>query len=445
MRRRSASCAIRQTLDLTEMPNSPAKSEISGGPRTRRVKGLRCRECGAEYELQATHFCQACFGPLDVAYDYEVIRQVVSRERIREGPASMWRYRDLLPLEDDAPIISLGEDFTPLIKADRLGAELGHENLYLKNDSMNPTNSFKDRVVSVAVSWACAHGYETIGCASTGNLANAVAAYSARAGLECFVFIPVDLEPAKLVSIGVFDPNVVAVRGNYDEVNRLCSQLVESTPWAFCNINIRPFYAEGSKTLTFETVEQLGWKLPDEIIIPIASGCQFVRHRQAVHELMELGLVHGDRVPAFTGAQALGCSPVYNAFNSDTPERVLPVRPDTIARSIAIGNPSDGMYVNRIARATGGVVEAVSEEEIVAAMRLLARTEGIFTETAGGVTIGVLAKLARAGRWKGDEVVVAYVTGHGLKTADVLASVDGHARRVEIEPTLKSFREKVNI
>src|SRR4029077_801863 len=237
-------------------------------------------------------------------------------------------------------------------------------------------------------------GFETIACASTGNLANAVAAYAARAGLECFVFIPVDLEPAKIVSISVFDPNVVAVRGNYDEVNRLCSQLVESTPWAFCNINIRVLYAEGSKTLTFETVEQLGWKLADEIIIPSARGCQFVRHRQAVTELMDFGLVDGDRVPAFTGAQALGCSPVYNAFHSDTPERVLPFKPDTIARSIAIGNPSDGMYVNRIAMATGGTVEAVDEQEIVAAMRLLARTEGIFTETAGGVTIGVLSKLA---------------------------------------------------
>lgn len=410
-----------------------------------KLLGLRCRECGAEYELQATHVCEMCFGPLDVVFDYAALKKVVTRKRIEDGPKSMWRYRDLLPIEDSIPIVSLGEGMTPLIKADRLGAELGLRNLYLKNDSMNPTNSFKDRVVSVAISWARAHGFETVACASTGNLANSVAAYSARAGLECFVFIPVDLEPAKIVSISVFDPNVVAVRGNYDEVNRLCSQLVESTPWAFCNINIRPFYAEGSKTVTFETVEQLGWKLPDEIIIPIASGCQFVRHRQAVRELMEFGLVKEDRVPAFTGAQALGCSPVYNAFNSDTPERVMPVKPDTIARSIAIGNPSDGMYVNRIALETGGTVEAVTEQEIVAAMRLLARTEGIFTETAGGVTIGVLAKLARAGRWKGDETIVAYVTGHGLKTADVLASVDGHGKRVEIEPTLKSFREKVNI
>src|ERR1700682_2118596 len=410
-----------------------------------KLLGLRCRECGAEYELQATHVCEMCFGPLDVVFDYAALKKRVTRERIEQGPPSMWRYRDLLPIEDSIPVVTLGEGFTPLVKAERLGAELGLRNLYLKNESMNPTNSFKDRVVSVAISWARANGFETIACASTGNLANAVAAYAARAGLECFVFIPFDLEPAKVVSISVFAPNVVSVHGNYDEVNRLCSQLVESTPWAFCNINIRPFYAEGSKTLTFETVEQLGWKLPDEIIIPIASGCQFVRHRQAVQELMDFGLVRGDKVPAFTGAQALGCAPVYNAFNSDTPERVLPVKPNTIARSIAIGNPSDGMYVNRIARATGGVVEAVTEEEIVAGMRLLARTEGIFTETAGGVTIGVLAKLARAGRWNGDEVVVAYVTGHGLKTADVLASANGHAHRVEIEPTLKSFREQVKI
>jgi len=410
-----------------------------------KLLGLRCRECGAEYELQATHVCEMCFGPLDAVYDYEALKKVVSRERIEAGPKSMWRYRDLLPVEESTSVVTLGEGFTPLVKADRLGEELGLRNLYLKNDSMNPTNSFKDRVVSVAISWARANGFETIACASTGNLANAVAAYAARAGLECFVFIPTDLEPAKVSAISVFEPNIVAVRGTYDDVNRLCSQLLESTPWAFCNINIRPFYAEGSKTLTFETAEQLGWKLPDEIIIPIASGCQFVRHRQAVRELMDFGLVPDERVPKFTGAQALGCAPVYNAFHSDSPERVLPVKPKTIARSIAIGNPSDGIYVNRIAAETGGTVEAVTEEEIVVAIRLLARTEGIFTETAGGVTIGVLAKLARAGRWNGDETVVAYVTGHGLKTADVLASANGHARRVEIDPTLKSFRENVTI
>src|SRR5258708_4127857 len=325
-----------------------------------------------------------CFGPVDVVYDQGEVKKSGSRERMEQGPASMWRYRALLPVEDDVNVVTLGEGFTPLVKADRLGAELGLRNLYLKNDSMNPTNSFKDRVVSVAISWARAHGFETIACASTGNLANAVAAYAARADVECFVFIPVDLEPAKVASISVFDPNVVAVRGNYDEVNRLCSQLIDSTPWAFCNINIRPFYAEGSKTLTFETAEQLDWKLPDEIIIPIGSGCQFVRHRQAARELIEFGLVRGDRVPAFTGAQALGCAAVYKAVVSDTPDRVLPVKPDTIAKSIAIGNPSDGLYLNRIARETGGTIEAVTEGEIVDAIRLLARTEGIFTETAGG-------------------------------------------------------------
>src|SRR5438093_6978246 len=309
-----------------------------------KLLGLRCRECGAEYPLQATHVCEMCFGPLDAVYDYAALKKRVSRQSIESGPPSIWRYRDLLPLEDATPVVTLGEGFTPLVKADRLGAELGLSNVYQKRDIMNTTSSFKDRFVSVAISWARAQGFETIACASTGNLANAVAAYAARAGLECFVFIPVDLEPAKVASISVFDPNIVAVRGNYDEVNRLCSQLLESTPWAFCNINIRPFYAEGSKTLTFETAEQLGWRLPDEIIIPIAQGCQFVRHRQAARELVEYGLVRSDRVPAFTGAQALGCAPVYNAFVSGE-ERVLPVKPDTIARSIAIGNPSDGIYV----------------------------------------------------------------------------------------------------
>ena len=385
-----------------------------------------------------------CFGPLDAVYDYASLKKIVTRERIESGPKSIWRYRDLLPVEDSTPVVTLGEGFTPLVKADRLGHELGLRNLYLKNDSMNPTNSFKDRVVSVAISWARSQGFETMACASTGNLANAVAAYSARAGLECFVFMPNDLEEGKVVATAVFEPNLIAVRGNYDEVNRLCSQLLEELPWAFCNLNIRPFYAEGSKTLTFETAEQLGWKLPDEIVVPIGSGCQFVRHRRAAQELMELGLVDdGGELPRLTGAQALGCAPAYNAWEAGT-DRVAPVRPDTIARSIAIGNPSDGTYVVRIARETGGVVEAVTEDEILDAMRLLARTEGIFTEPAGGVTVGVLAKLARAGRWRGDEVIVAYITGHGLKTADV-ASDGLQGRRVEIDPTVSSFRELVQI
>jgi threonine synthase len=417
-----------------------------------RVQALRCRECGTEHELQPTHACEQCFGPLDVVYDYAEIARGLSRAKIEAGPPSIWRYRDLLPVPDGAPVVTLGEGFTPLVKAERLGAELGLSNLWLKNDTMNPTNSFKDRVVSVAVSWARAHGFETMACASTGNLANSVAAYSARAGLECFVFMPADIEPGKVVSTGVYEPNLVAVRGNYDDVNRLCSQLADEYPWAFCNINVRPFYAEGSKTLTFETAEQLGWRLPDEIVVPIASGCQFVRHRRAAQELLDLGLVSGDRaqLPRFTGAQALGCAPVYNAWTAGT-DRITPVRPATIAKSIAIGNPSDGPYVVRIAKETGGVVEAVSEEEIIASIRLLARTEGIFVETAGGVTVGVLAKLARAGRWNGDELIVAYLTGHGLKTAEYLngggpsAAEPAGGRRVEIDPTLKSFRETVTI
>src|ERR671934_953184 len=383
-----------------------------------KIVGLRCRECGAEYELQAKHVCEMCFGPLDAVYDEAELRRIVKRERIEAGPKSMWRYRDLLPIEDSVNVVTLGEGLTPLVKADRLGAELGLRNLYLKNDSMNPTNSFKDRVVSVAISWARANGFETIGCASTGNLANAVAAYAARAGLECFVFMPADLEPQKVVTTSVFAPQMVAVRGNYDQVNRLCSQLIESYPWAFCNINIRPFYAEGSKTLDFETCEQLGWRVPDEVIVPIASGCQFVKHERAWRGLLELELVGGRR-PALTGAQALGCAPVYNAWRKGV-DQVMPVKPETIAKSIAIGNPSDGTYVIRIARETGGTIEAVTEQEIVAAVRPLGRDEGIFTATAGGGTMGVLAKLARSGRWNGDETVVAYVTGHGLKTADVI-------------------------
>ncbi|MGH7877817.1 MAG: threonine synthase [Candidatus Dormibacteraceae bacterium] len=404
-----------------------------------RPLGLRCRECGAEYELRATHVCEICFGPLDVAYDYDAIRRVITRARVEAGPPSMWRWRDLLPIEEDAQVVTLGEGMTPLIKADRLGAELGLSNLWIKNDTMNPTNSFKDRVVSVAVSWARAHGYETMACASTGNLANSVAAYAAHAGLDSYVFMPDDIETSKVVATSVFEPNVVAVHSNYDEVNRLCSQLADDLPWAFCNINVRPFYAEGSKTLTFETAEQLGWRLPDEIVIPVGSGCQFVRHRRAAGELLDLGLVEG-RLPRFTGAQALGCAPVYQAWQRGD-DRVPPVRPDTIARSIAIGNPSDGIYVMRIAQETGGVLEAVTEEEIVDAIRLLARTEGIFAETAAGVTIGVLVKLARAGRWRGDETIVAYVTGHGLKTAEVVGRPV--RARAEIDPTLRSFREGV--
>jgi threonine synthase len=407
-----------------------------------RILSLMCRECGTEIPVSPTHVCDLCFGPLDVRYDYAEVARRVSRESISAGPPSIWRYRDLLPVElDGDEPVTLGEGFTPLVHAPNLGEVLGLRNLYIKNDTMNPTNSFKDRVVSVAVSWARRHGFETIACASTGNLANAVAAYAARAGLHGYVFIPANLEEAKVATTAVFKPTMVRIDGNYDEVNRLCTELVDLLDWAFCNINIRPFYSEGSKTLTYETAEQLGWRLPDEIIIPIASGCQFVKHHRAARELIDLGLVTGTgaAMPRLTGAQALGCSPVAAAFQRPD-GHVVPVRPDTIAKSIAIGNPSDGGYVVQIARRTGGVVDTVTEEEILEGMELLARTEGIFTETAGGVTVGVLAKLARAGRWRGDETVVAYITGHGLKTAEVLR---GRSQLEEaIPPSVRAFRER---
>ncbi len=329
-----------------------------------RILSLRCRACGATTPIGPAHACDECFGPLEVAYDYAEIGRRVSRASIGAGPASIWRYRDLLPLEDDLEPITLGEGWSPLIRAENLGDLLGLRNLYLKNDTQNPTNSFKDRVVSVAASWARGHGFGTIACASTGNLANAVAAYAAHAAMRAVIIIPADLEAAKISTTAVFRPTLVRVNGTYDDANRLGSELVDEVPWAFCNINVRPFYSEGSKTLTYETVEQLGWRLPDEIIIPIASGSQFVKAEKAIHELVDLGLVAGPARTRLTGAQASGCAPVADAFAAERP--VVPVRhPDTVARSLAIGSPSDGEDVIRASRKTGGVVESVSDEEIL--------------------------------------------------------------------------------
>jgi len=395
-----------------------ARAAEIGEARAHFVSGLRCRGCGHEHPSTASHLCELCFGPLDVVYDYDAVAATISRRRIEAGPPTLWRYRDLLPV-GDTEIVSLGEGFTPLVHARNLGAELGLRNLHLKNDTMNPTNSFKDRVVAVALNWALQNGFRTIACASTGNLANSVAAYAARAGVRAVVFIPSDLEAQKIATTAVFGATIVPVAGSYDDVNRLCAELADDLDWGFCNINLRPYYSEGSKTLTFETAEQLGWRLPDEIVIPVASGCQFVKHRKAAAELINVGLVEDRRLPRFTGAQALGCSPVASAFARGA-DVVQPVRPDTIARSIAIGNPSDGADVLRIARRTGGVVASVTEEEILEGIELLATTEGIFTETAGGVTVAVLRKLAREGRWDGHETVAAYITGHGLKTLDAV-------------------------
>ena len=406
---------------------------------TSAVTGLQCRSCANRQPATATHLCELCFGPLEVTYDYDLIAARTSRSRIAAGPPTLWRYADLLPV-DTTDVVTLGEGYTPLVHARNLGAELGLRNLHLKNDTQNPTNSFKDRVVAMALNWSRQNGFRTLACASTGNLANSVAAYAARAGLRAVIFIPADLEPQKIAATAVFGATIVPIAGNYDDVNRLCTELADDLDWGFCNINLRPYYSEGSKTLTFETAEQLGWRLPDEIVIPVASGCQFVKHRKAAAELINLGLVEDRRLPRFTGAQALGCSPVASAFERGS-EVVQPVRPDTIAKSIAIGNPSDGADVLRIARRTGGVVASVTEDEIVEGIELLARTEGIFTETAGGVTVAVLRKLARAGRWTGDETVAAYITGHGLKTLDAVTG--RHPVGTPVEPQRRNVQQRL--
>ncbi len=387
--------------------------------------GLYCRSCATSYPALAQSACDLCFGPLEVAYDYERVRNSMTKASIAAGPRNLWRYSDLLPVDATSPV-SLGAGFTPLLRAERLGAELGLSDLWIKDDTRNPTGSFKDRVVSVALTKARELGLKVVACASTGNLANSVAAHSVVAGLESVVFIPHDLEAAKVVTTAVFGGRLIAVEGNYDDVNRLCSELSGEHPdWAFVNVNVRPYYAEGSKTLAFEVTEQLGWRLPDHVVVPIASGCQLTRIDKGFRELAEVGLVEA-RTVRISGAQAAGCAPVAAAFATGADE-VLPVKPRTIAKSLAIGNPADGWHALEIVRRTGGVVEAVSDEEIVEGIRLLARTEGVFAETAGGVTIATLAKLANSGVVRPDERVVAYVTGNGLKTVEALAG--------RVEPT----------
>ena len=381
------------------------------------AKGLRCRECGRGNPLGPTHVCEYCFGPLEVVYDLDALKRRVTRESLAAGPPTMWRYRDLLPLDGDQ-VVDLGTGFTPLVKAENLGRELGLDNLYVKNDTVNPTYSFKDRVVSVAVSKALEFGFDTVACASTGNLAASLAAFAARAGLDCFIFIPADLERAKVVGTGVYSPHIVAVEGNYDQVNRLCAEIADRHGWAFVNINLRPFYAEGSKTLAFETAEQLGWTLPDHVVVPIAGGSVLSKIWKGFNELAALGLVD-PKETKISGAQAEGCAPVANAFKRNS-QVIEPVRPSTIAKSLAIGNPADGYYALDAIRRSGGFAETVTDEEIVEGIRLLARTEGIFAETAGGVTVGVLKRLAESGRIGPDELTVAYVTGNGFKTIEVL-------------------------
>jgi threonine synthase len=381
------------------------------------------------------HVCEWCFGPLEVVYDYEAIRSVISRERIAAGPHSIWRYADLLPVRAEGAV-SLGAGFTPLVRADRLASELGLREVWIKNDTLNPTGSFKDRVVSVALTKAQELGFKVAACASTGNLANSVAAHAAHAGMASVVFIPSDLERGKVVTTAVFGGHLVAVDGNYDDVNRLCAELASEHPsWAFVNVNVRTYYAEGSRTLAFEVAEQLGWQAPDHVVVPVASGSQLTKVAKGFKELGLVGLIEPSAV-RISGAQALGCSPVATAFFEER-DVVKPVKPSTIAKSLAIGNPADGPYALDAVRESGGSFGAVTDDEIVEGMKLLARTEGIFAETAGGVTIAVLAKLAASGAVRPDERVVALVTGNGLKTIEAVAGSCGPS--ATIPPTLDAF------
>jgi threonine synthase len=398
------------------------------------VENLKCKECGTEYELGASYFCERCFGPLEVAYDHSRLDAVEAKRRIQAGSQGIWRYADFLPFAG-RPGDPLEPGLTPLLRADRLAERLGLDaEVWVKNDAANPTHSFKDRVVAVAVAKAQELGFETVACASTGNLANAVAAHAAAAGLDSYVFVPANLEEQKLLATGVYGTNLVGVRGNYDDVNRLCTQLAETHPWAFVNVNLRPYYAEGSKTLAFETVEQLGWTLPDRVVSPIASGSLFTKLGRGFQEWLDLGLVAGEQ-PTFNGAQASGCSPVATAF-AEGWDVCKPQRPETIAKSLAIGDPADGPYAIEQARRTGGGIDSVSDDEIRSAIKLLAETTGIFTETAGGVTVGVLRKLAERGEIGAGEKVVVYITGEGLKTLDATRDT---FRMHEIDPTLEGF------
>ncbi|HUI24978.1 MAG TPA: threonine synthase [Candidatus Kryptonia bacterium] len=382
------------------------------------VTGLRCRECGQQYPIEPLHVCETCFGPLEVVYDYAAIRKTVSRELIASRPRNLWRYRELLPIAHE-PRIGLHSGFTPLVKADRLAAVLGVNELYVKDDSVNhPTFSYKDRVVSIAISKAVEFGFDTVSCASTGNLANSVSAHAARAGLNCFIFIPHDLEAGKVVGSAIYGPRTVAIRGNYDDVNRLCSEVADKYGWAFVNINIRPYYTEGAKTYGFEIAEQLGWRLPQHVVVPTAGGTILPKVAKAFHELCEVGLVEQTPVKIYS-AQAAGCAPVIQALHRGT-DLITPVKPNTIAKSIAIGNPADGYYVLQAVRDSGGWGESVTDAEIVDAIKLLARTEGIFTEPAGGTTVAVAKKLIEQGRIPRDESIVISVTGNGYKTLEAV-------------------------
>jgi threonine synthase len=379
---------------------------------------LQCRICGQQYPVEPLTICEECFGPLEPAYDLQSIDGDAFRARTESGPRTLWRYEQLLPGGPGIDRVDLGAGFTPLRPADRLAERLGLRRLWIKDDSVNPSNSFKDRVVTVAITMARAFGFEAISCASTGNLANATAAHAAKAGMPCYVFVPDDLERAKILGTAIYGAKVVAVKGTYDDVNRLCSEVADALPWAFVNVNMRPYYAEGSKSLGFEVAEQLGWRLPDHVVVPIASGALLTKIHRAFSELIAIGAVE-EKPYRVSGAQPEGCRPVAQAFRDGATE-VRPVKPDTIARSLAIGTPADGFFALQVARQTGGAIEWCTEDEILDGIELLASTEGVFTETAGGVTIANLRRLVEQGVIRPEEETVAFVTGNGYKTVEAL-------------------------
>ena len=396
---------------------------------------LRCRECGKSWGNRPQSICEDCFSPLEILYDYDAVRPTFTRERIAARAPNMWRYSELLPLpENYQPTVPAG--FTPLLGAPQLGKSIGSTNLFVKNDAVClPTLSFKDRVVAVALPQARSFGFDTVACSSTGNLANSVAAQAARNGFKAWIFIPADLEPAKILGTQVFGANLVRIAGSYDQVNRLCSQIAEERNWGFVNVNLRPYYAEGSKTVGYEIAEQLGWRLPDNVVVPMAGGSLITKIKKAFDELILLGLVEAKPVKIF-GAQATGCSPISTAVKAGNAE-IEPQKPATIARSLAIGNPADGHYAIKTISKSGGWAEDVADTQVVESIQVLAETEGIFTETAGGVTVGCARKLIESGRISSEETTVLCITGNGLKTTDVLA--DKYQTLEPIRPRLAEF------
>jgi threonine synthase len=404
------------------------------------IRGLKCRECGRHYDIKPVHVCEVCFGPLEVDYDYEQIAKEVSREKIASRDRNMWRYAEFLPL-DREPAVGRNTGFTPLVKAERLARVLGLREVWVKNDAVNyPTLSFKDRVVSVAISKAKEFGFDTVACATTGNLGNSVAAQSVRAGLECYIFMPANLEQGKIIGTSIYGVHVVGISGNYDGVNRLCSEIAGKFGWAFANINMRPFYAEGSKTFGHEICEQLGWKAPDNVVVPMAGGSLICKIDKAIHEFVKTGLIAKNSKTRVFGAQATGCNPITHAVKEGW-ELFKPTKPNTIAKSIAIGNPADGYYAIKTMRSSGGYGEDVTDEELVDGIKLLAETEGIFTETAGGVTVAVTKKLVEQGRIDKDSSTVICITGNGLKTLD--AVVNNVPKPDVIEAKLSEFEKLI--